>query len=61
MKIENILIKKTDAIKMAGNQSRLAELFEVSRAAISLWGEYLPEKRAWQILNVFPNIPHSRI
>lgn len=42
-------MKKSDAIKHFGSQTRLAEAINVSQAAISKWPEDVPELRAYQI------------
>ena len=50
-----VLIRKTmnlqDAIKIAGNKSKLASLLGVSRAAVTQW-ETLPEKRIQQLKGI---------
>ena len=40
-----------DAIKIAGNKSKLASLLGVSRAAVTQW-ETLPEKRIQQLKGI---------
>jgi len=40
-----------DAIKIAGNKSKLATLLGVSRAAVTQW-ETLPEKRIQQLKGI---------
>lgn len=40
-----------DAIKIAGNKSKLASLLGVSRAAVTQW-ENLPEKRIQQLKGI---------
>lgn len=50
-----VLIRKTmnlqDAIKIAGNKSKLASLLGVSRAAVTQW-KTLPEKRINQLKEI---------
>ena len=50
-----VLIRKTmnleDAIKIAGNKSKLASLLGVSRAAVTQW-DTLPEKRINQLKEI---------
>lgn len=43
------LMEKTTAIKLAGSQTALASLLGISQAAISQWGERVPDNRVWQL------------
>ncbi|MEY8240085.1 MAG: Cro/CI family transcriptional regulator [Cycloclasticus sp.] len=40
---------KAETIKFFGNASKLAKAMNVTKAAISLWGEYPPYPRQFQI------------
>jgi predicted transcriptional regulator len=42
-------MEKTTAIKLAGSQTALASLLGISQAAISQWGDRVPENRVWQL------------
>lgn len=42
-------MKKSDAIQKAGSVKALAELLCISQAAISMWGESIPQARIWQL------------
>jgi len=42
-------MKTKDAIKHFGSASNLAEALKISRAAISQWGEYVPEGKAFKL------------
>jgi hypothetical protein len=42
-------MEKTTAIKLAGSQTALASLLGISQAAISQWGERVPDNRVWQL------------
>ena len=38
-----------DAVKHYGTKRALAEALGISRAAVSLWGDTVPEARQWQL------------
>jgi predicted transcriptional regulator len=40
---------KTEAIQKAGSVTNLAKLLRISQAAISMWGENIPQARVWQL------------
>lgn len=42
-------MKKSKAIELAGGKARLARLLKVTKAAVSQWGEEIPELRALQL------------
>ncbi|MFQ2178135.1 Cro/CI family transcriptional regulator [Aeromonas veronii] len=42
-------MKKTDAINYFGSASELAKKLNISEAAISQWGQNVPQGRAYQI------------
>jgi DNA-binding transcriptional regulator YdaS (Cro superfamily) len=42
-------MKKTDAINYFGSAAELAKKLNISEAAISQWGETIPQGRAYQI------------
>ena len=45
---------KTEAVRRAGSQAALARMFGITRAAVSLWGETLPELREFQLRKMKP-------
>lgn len=47
-------MKKQEAIDLAGGQFRLAEILGITTAAISQWGDVVPESRVWQLRVVRP-------
>jgi DNA-binding transcriptional regulator YdaS (Cro superfamily) len=47
-------MKKEQAIKLAGSQSELAKLLNISQPAVSMWGENVPKMRVWQLLVLKP-------
>lgn len=53
-----VLIKTVDAIAAYKDAANLARCLGVSRAAISQWGEYVPEISARGLLILRPSIPH---
>lgn len=53
-----VLIKTEDAINTCNGASKIAEILDISRAAISQWGEYVPEASARGLLILYPSIPH---
>jgi predicted transcriptional regulator len=48
------LMTKEQAIKLAGSQSELAKLLNISQAAVSMWKENVPKMRVWQLLVLKP-------
>ncbi|ENW05716.1 Cro/CI family transcriptional regulator [Acinetobacter beijerinckii] len=53
-----VLIKTSDAINAFTDAANLARCLGVSRAAVSQWGEYIPEISARGLLILNPSIPH---
>lgn len=53
-----VIIKTTDAIAAYTDAASLARCLGVSRAAISQWGENVPEISARGLLILKPDIPH---
>ena len=53
-------VRLEDAIKKAGNKSRLAEMLGLNRANISMWTrskrEFLPDSQACRIALHFPEL-----
>lgn len=47
-------MKTKKAIELAGNASTLSSLLEITRGAISQWGEDVPEGRIWQLRSIRP-------
>ena len=45
---------KEQAIKLAGSQSELAKLLNISQAAVSMWKVNVPKMRVWQLLVLKP-------
>lgn len=45
---------KQEAIDFAGGQGRLADLLGITTAAISQWGDEVPEARVWQLRVLCP-------
>ena len=42
-------MKKSDAIKFYRSQRKVAEILDISEAAVSRWGEDIPIKHAWRL------------
>ena len=47
-------MKKTEALALAGSVTELAALLDITPGAVSLWGEYLPDARVWQLKVIRP-------
>jgi DNA-binding transcriptional regulator YdaS (Cro superfamily) len=45
---------KNHAIKLAGSAKALAELLGITRAAVSQWGDQVPQARVWQLMTLRP-------
>jgi myo-inositol catabolism protein IolC len=50
----NAEMEKSTAIKLAGNQTKLAAILGISQAAIAQWGEDVPMMRLFQLKTVKP-------
>ncbi len=42
-------MKKEEAIRYLGSAAELARILKISEAAVSQWGEIIPQGRAYQI------------
>jgi hypothetical protein len=47
-------MEKSTAIKLAGNQTKLAAILGISQAAIAQWSENVPMMRLFQLKTVRP-------
>lgn len=47
-------MNKATLIQLAGNQKTLANLLGISQAAISQWGDNVPQNRVWQLKVIKP-------
>jgi DNA-binding transcriptional regulator YdaS (Cro superfamily) len=47
-------MNKTQLIQLAGGQTALAQLLGISQAAISQWGNTVPQSRIWQLKVIKP-------
>jgi hypothetical protein len=45
---------KNFAIQQAGGQRELADILGISQAAVSQWGDKIPDQRIWQLRVVKP-------
>lgn len=45
-------MQKTDAIEFFGSKTKLAKAAGVSQAAVSRWGEIIPERRAARLADI---------
>lgn len=50
-----MFIYKTQAIKLAGNKNKLAQVLGIKRQAISQWKDRqpIPQKRAIQLIKIY--------
>jgi DNA-binding transcriptional regulator YiaG len=53
-----IVMKKKDAIKAFKNSVGVAKAIGITKQAVSLWGEVVPEGSALKLLRVDPEIPY---
>ena len=53
-------VKVADALRLAGNQNRLAKMLGINRASVNAWvsseREYLPDLQAARMALVYPEI-----
>lgn len=52
------MMKKTEAIEIFGSEAKLAQALNLSRSAVSQWGDTVPPLRAYQIKEIVahPNV-----
>lgn len=53
-------MKKSEAIKLFGNEAGLAAALDISRSAVNQWGDDVPELRAYQIKEILAAKEASR-
>lgn len=51
---------KQEVIEHFGSASELARKLGISRSAVSLWGDYIPESRAYQIESITKGMIQAR-
>lgn len=51
-------MKKSDAVDAFKNKAAVAKAIGITKQAVSLWGEIVPEGSALKLLRVNPEIPH---
>ncbi len=54
-----VLMKKSDAIQAFKTKVGVAKAIGITKQAVSLWGDMVPEGSASKLLLVNPNIPHT--
>jgi DNA-binding transcriptional regulator YiaG len=55
-----IVMKKTDAVQAFKNKVGVATAIGITKQAVSLWGEIVPEGSALKLLKLKPEIPHTQ-
>jgi len=53
-----IVMKKKDAVDAFKNSVGVAKAIGITKQAVSLWGEFVPEGSALKLLRVKPDIPY---
>jgi hypothetical protein len=56
IKITDPIVKKSEAISVAGNASRLASILGLTRQAVCMWGEYVPVNQVYRVISIYPKI-----
>ncbi|MFW2152832.1 Cro/CI family transcriptional regulator [Acinetobacter gyllenbergii] len=51
-------MKKADAVQAFKNNVGVAKAIGITKQAVTLWGEIVPEGSALKLLRVNPKIPH---
>ena len=54
-------MKKTDAITYFGSRIQLAEFLGIAPAAVSQWGELVPEKNAGRLERLTNGVPSNGV
>jgi len=49
MLTQRVAMKTEQVIEHFGSHQAVAEALGISRQAVHMWGEYVPEGRAWQL------------
>lgn len=55
----HVVMLKKDAVQAFKNNVGVAKAIGITKQAVSLWGEVVPELSALKLLKVKPEIPHS--
>jgi len=58
MKIK-ILLNKEDVVSKFGSQVAAADALGVSKVAVGLWDEFVPQRAAWAYVALYPELPHE--
>jgi len=48
-------IRVDDAVRYFGSKAELARRLEITPQALTGWGEYIPELRAYRLRDMYPN------
>lgn len=56
----HIVMRKEDAIQAFKNKVGVAKAIGITKQAVTLWGEFVPEGSALKLLRVNPDIPHKQ-
>ena len=48
-------IRVDDAVRYFGSKAELARCLQISPQALTGWGEYIPELRAYKLRDMYPN------
>lgn len=51
-------MRKVDAVQAFKNKVGVARAIGISKQAVTLWGEFVPEGSALKLLRINPDIPH---
>jgi DNA-binding transcriptional regulator YdaS (Cro superfamily) len=54
--IEDPVIKKEQAIALAGSPARLAKALGIARSSVSCWGEFVPPLQAYRLIQIYPEL-----
>ncbi|MDO7240301.1 Cro/CI family transcriptional regulator [Acinetobacter baumannii] len=54
----HVVMLKKDAVQAFKNNVGVAKAIGITKQAVSLWGEVVPELSALKLLKVKPEIPH---
>ncbi len=52
---------KTSDVLARQKAAQIAKKLKITRQAVSQWGEIVPEKSAFKLLELDPSIPHQKV
>ena len=52
--LNTVRIRVDDAVRYFGSKAELARILGITPQALTIWGEYIPELRAYKLRDLYP-------